>query len=311
MPADNDRKIVLVTRKTRLEELIAKYLTAAQARFYVEHLGADFSDYQREHDVYQAERRVTVQALEQWGRYQIIDRSFLPNFIFGPSDIVVALGQDGVVANTMKYLDGHPLIGLNPDARRYDGILLPFVPRDLSALLREVAAGKRGHKAVTMAKAALTNGQTLYAVNDLFIGARTHTSAIYEIALADQKERQSSSGLIVATGLGSTAWFKSIVTGSLAIAGAFGGGADRPPYLPQAWDTGALRFAVREPFPSRTSQVTLVCGSLDRAERLSVRSLMPENGVIFSDGIEADRLDFNSGTEAQITVAEREGRLVI
>lgn len=311
MSADNDRKIVLVTRKTRLEELIAKYLTAAQARFYVEHLGADFSDYQREHDVYQMERHLTVQALEQWGRYQVIDRSFLPNFIFGPSDIVVALGQDGVVANTMKYLDGHPLIGLNPDAKRYDGVLLPFVPRDLPALLGEVATGRRDHKAVTMAKAELTNGQVLYAVNDLFIGARTHTSASYEIATAERRERQSSSGLIVSTGLGSTAWFKSIVTGSLAIAGAFGGSESAPPYLPQAWDAGALRFAVREPFPSRTSQVSLVCGSIARTERLSVRSLMPENGVIFSDGIEADRLEFNSGTEAQIAVAEREGRLVV
>jgi hypothetical protein len=38
---------------------------------------------------------------------------------------------------------------------------------------------------------------------------------------------------------------------------------------------------------------------------------MPENGVIFSDGIEADRLDFNSGTEAQITIAERQGRLIV
>src|SRR5207244_2022046 len=157
------------------------------------------------------------------GRYQIIDRSFLPNFIFGPSDIVVALGQDGLVANTMKYLDGHPLVGLNPDAKRYDGILLPFVPGDLPALLRDVAAEKRPHRTVTMAKATLTNGQVLHAVNDLFIGARTHTSAIYQIAAGDRTETQSSSGLIVATGLGSTAWFKSIVTGSLAIAGAFGG----------------------------------------------------------------------------------------
>ena len=205
MSAANERKIVLVTRRTRLEDLIAKYLTADQARFYVEHLGADFSDYQREHDVYQAERRQTVRTLEQWGRYQIIDRSFLPNFIFSPSDIVVALGQDGLVANTMKYLDGHPLIGLNPDAKRYDGILLPFVANDLPALLREVAAEKRASKAVTMAKARLANGQLLYAVNDLFIGARTHTSAVYEIATNGQAERQSSSGLIVATGLGSTA----------------------------------------------------------------------------------------------------------
>ena len=311
MSAANDRKVVLVTRRTRLEDLIAKYLTAAQARFYVEHLGADFSDYQREHDVYQAQQHRTVQALEQWGRYQVIDRSFLPNFLFGPADIVVALGQDGVVANTMKYLDGHPLIGLNPDARRYDGILLPFVPDDLPALLREVAADKRGFKAVTMARARLTNGQVLHAVNALFIGARTHVSAVYEIAAGQHKETQSSSGLIVATGLGSTAWFKSIVTGSLAIAGASGSQVEPAPYSAQAWDCNALRFAVREPFPSRTSQVNLVYGELTKSERLSVRSLMPENGVIFSDGIEADRLEFNSGTEAQITVADRVGRLIV
>jgi hypothetical protein len=88
MPVANDRKVVLVVRRTRLEDLIAKFLTAEQAKFYVEHLGADFSDYQREHEIYQAERARTVQVLEQWGRYQIIDRGFLPNFIFGPHDIV-------------------------------------------------------------------------------------------------------------------------------------------------------------------------------------------------------------------------------
>src|SRR5258708_25139048 len=177
MSVASERKIVLVTRKTRLEDLIAKYLTPAQARFYVEHLGADFSDYQREHDVYLAARHETVQALEQWGRYQIIERGFLPNFIFGPSDIVVALGQDGVVANTMKYLDGHPLIGLNPDPGRYYGILLPFVAQDLPALLPELAADQRARKSATMAKASLANGPVPHAANELFIAAPTHTSA--------------------------------------------------------------------------------------------------------------------------------------
>src|SRR5262245_3028497 len=235
MPGVNDRKVVLVTRKTRLEELIAKYLTAAQAKFYVEHLGADFSDYQREHDVYLEQQHQVLRTLEQWGRYQMIDRSFLPNFIFGPSDIVVALGQDGVVANTMKYLDGHPLIGVNPDAGRYDGVLLPFVADDLPSLLPEVAADRRPFKTVTMAQASLTDGQVLYAVNDLFIGARSHISALYQIGFGGRSETQSSSGLIVSTGLGSTAWFKSIVTGSLAIAGAFGG-ENHGSYAPLAWD---------------------------------------------------------------------------
>ena len=311
MSAASDRKVVLITRKTRLEDLIAKYLTAAQAKFYVEHLGADFSDYQREHDAYQEQQHQVLQTLEQWGRYQVIERSFLPNFMFAPSDIVVALGQDGVVANTMKYLNGHPLIGLNPNARRYDGILLPFVAGDLSALLPEVAAGKRPFKAVTMARASLANGQVIYAVNDLFIGARSHTSAIYEIASGERKETQSSSGLIVSTGLGSTAWFKSIVTGSLAIACALSGEAKAETYQPLAWDNGELRFAVREPFPSKMSQVGLVYGRVTHSEELRIRSLMPENGVIFSDGIEADRLEFNSGTEAQVTVADRVGRLIV
>jgi hypothetical protein len=68
---------------------------------------------------------------------------------------------------------------------------------------------------------------------------------------------------------------------------------------------------VREPFPSKTSQVGLAFGEIGQKDALTLRSLMPENGVIFSDGIEADYLEFNSGTEARITVAERRGRLVV
>ncbi|WP_315749550.1 MULTISPECIES: sugar kinase [unclassified Bradyrhizobium] len=309
--SDNDRKVVLVVRRTRLEELITRFLTADQARFYVEHLGADFSDYEREHAAYQAARLTSVQTLERWGRYQIVDRGFLPNFIFGPADIVAALGPDGLVANTMKYLDGQPLLGLNPDAARHDGVLLPFAPADLASLLPEVAADRRAAKAVTMARASLADGQVLHAVNDLFIGARTHVSARYEIATREHQERQSSSGLIVATGLGSTAWFKSIVTGALAIAGNFGSPTTGGDYTALPWDARSLRFAVREPFPSKTSQTSLVCGGLNGAETLRLRSLMPENGVIFSDGIEADHLDFNAGTEAVIGIAERQGRLIV
>ena len=311
MVTNSDRKIVLVTRRTRVEELIARYHTLAQAKFYVEHLGADFSDYQREHEIYLGERRRVTELLESWGRYQVMNRDYLPNFIFAPSDIVVALGQDGLVANTMKYLDGQPLIGVNPDTARYDGVLLPFVADDLPLLLRDVAEDKRPFRAITMAKAMLTDGQVLHAVNDLFVGASSHISARYQIGFAGRQETQSSSGLIVSTGLGSTAWFKSIVTGSLAIARAFGGNEDGAAYAPLPWNAAELRFAVREPFPSKTSQVELVVGRLAAGTSLSLRSLMPENGVIFSDGIEADRLDFNSGTEARITVAERQGRLVV
>ncbi|MFT7387173.1 MAG: hypothetical protein ACI8VC_000410 [Candidatus Endobugula sp.] len=33
----------------------------------------------------------------------MVERNLLPNFIFGPEDIVVVIGQDGLVANPLKY----------------------------------------------------------------------------------------------------------------------------------------------------------------------------------------------------------------
>ncbi len=155
------------------------------------------------------------------------------------------------------------------------------------------------------------------AVNDIFVGPRSHTSALYELEHEGQREFQSSSGLIVSTGLGSTAWMKSVVTGSIAIARA-ASSVDNAlakdaaaSYQPMPWDTKALMFAVREPFPSRASQASIVWGRIDASHPLRLRSRMPEGGVIFSDGVEADFLRFTAGLEASIGVAPVSGRLVV
>lgn len=310
MSAAAERKVVLVTRRTRLEELVAKYHTLAQARFYIEHLGADFTDYVEEHMAYSRSLSQVSDALRSWGRHQVLDRAHLPNFVFAPDDIVVALGQDGLIANTMKYLEGQPLVGINPEPSRWDGLLLPFGPGHLESLLMDVAKDRRPTKSVTMAQARLSDGQTLRAVNDLFIGPRSHTSALYDIALGERKEQQSSSGVIVSTGLGSTAWLKSVMTGSLALV-AMAGVRTRAEYKPMAWDSGQLTFAVREPFPMKRAQATLVYGQVTREQPLSLRSRMPEHGVIFSDGMEADFLRFTAGVEVMVTVAETQGCLVL
>ncbi|MEO8007559.1 MAG: sugar kinase, partial [Betaproteobacteria bacterium] len=72
-----------------------------------------------------------------------------------------------------------------------------------------------------------------------------------------------------------------------------------------------LRFAVREPFPSRASQAPMVFGTVAERSPLKLRSFMGGNGIIFSGGIEADFLEFNSGTLAVIQVAGRVGHLVV
>ncbi|MCB1552428.1 MAG: sugar kinase [Xanthomonadales bacterium] len=309
---DSERKIVLVTRRTRLEELVARYNTVEQARFQAEHLGLDFADFVQEDRVYRDAVHASEQALGAHGKLQRLDRGFLPNFLFPPGCVVAVLGQDGLVANTLKYLDGHRVLAINPDPARWDGVLLPFTVPDLPKLLPELWQQRRGTREICMARARLSDGQELLAVNDFFLGARSHVSARYEIDLGDAHERHSSSGVIVSTGLGSTGWLRSVLTGALAVSG--GEGSDRTRALLESgmdWDADRLVFTVREPFPSRWSQAGLVFGEITPNMPLRVRSLMPDGGVIFSDGIEADGLEFRSGLEATIGLAEQRGRLWI
>lgn len=307
-----DRKIILITRKTRLENLVVRFNTIQQAQFYIEHSGNDFSDYLNEDSKYKQSVAMVISILEQMGNLHVVDREFLPNFIFGPDDLVVAIGQDGLVANTLKYLDSQPLIGVNPDRKRWDGVLLPFQATDLSKIVPEVFRNQRACKEITLAQVQLNDGQKLYAVNDLFIGQRTHVSARYVIDYGGSKEQQSSSGIIISTGLGSTGWLKSILAGASGVASTC---LQEKVQLTQkdtfAWDSNFLYFTVREPYPSHWTAADLVFGKIDRRKPFRVLSQMPEGGVVFSDGIENDFLEFNSGVEAAVGIADRKGRLVV
>jgi NAD kinase len=305
-------RIILVTRRTRLEDLVARLNTVEQARFYVEHMGADFSDYETEQVTY---RRAVEQAeatLSRFGRVQRLERSLVPNFLFPPDCLVVVIGQDGLVANTLKYLNGQPVIGVNPDRARWDGVLLPFAVADLRLVVPEAQARKRTTRSITMACVRLNDGQELHAVNDLFIGPRSHVSARYTIEHDGRTESHSSSGIIVSTGLGSTGWFRSLVTGAIGIAGQAGSSELAAlQHSGFAWESKFLYYTVREPFPSRNSQATLVFGRVATADVLRLTSQMPDYGVIFSDGVEHDFLAFNSGAIAEVRLAAREGMLVI
>ena len=307
-----ERKIILVTRKTRLENLIRKYNTIEQAKFVIEHSGSDFLDYVMEDSLYKKAVSTVVSALEQSGIVQILDRDFISNFIFGRDDIIVTAGQDGLTANVLKYLNSQPVIAVNPDPERFDGVLLPFEIKDASKVLIDIINNERRFKEVTLAKVSLNDVQSLLGVNDIFIGQRTYTSAQYILSQKNNEERQSSSGIIVSTGLGSTGWFKSILRGALGIVE---GCENRQVELRQIdnfnWNSDFLYYTVREPYPSKWTKADMVFGKVDNRNTLKVKSLMPENGVIFSDGIESDYLEFNAGSIAEVGISDEKGRIVV
>jgi Predicted sugar kinase len=315
-------KIIVLTKPTALQELSERMGTKAQARFYLAQeaarigdarLAPSYEEYERADAAYQRALERVKAALPRGVRVQYLDSGFLPQFTFGERDLVLALGPDGLVVNAAKYLDGQPVVAVNPDPERIEGVLLPFRVEQAGAALARVLEGRAAVRALTMAEARLADGQTLRAVNDLFIGRATHASARYRLSFGGVTEEQSSSGVIVSTGTGSTGWLRSVVAGAAGMVAALGG---EPGHLlaPDAcrFDPSAdeLVFSVREPWASRTTGATLVHGRIGPGAVLEIVSQMADGGVIFSDGVEADYLPFSGGAVARIGLSERKVALV-
>lgn len=299
-------RIVLVTRKSPLELLFEKLGTRTQAEFYLQSRGQKLSDYEEAHMRFEMGLQSVLQQLPAARRRTRVDRFQLDRFLFAPDDIVVFVGQDGLVANAAKYLRGQLAIGINPDPSRYEGVLVPHAPARLTELIRFAdltGAGSDAGKAFfiehrTMVEATREDGQSLLALNEIYIGHRTHQSSKYRIQVGDKVERHSSSGVIVATGTGATGWARSIST-PLRDA----------PALPTP-EASQIAFFVREAWPSVATGTDLVKGLVGEGESLVLHSDLPEDGLAFGDGIESDPIEFLSGQSLTIKVSDVRLRLV-
>lgn len=190
-----------------------------------------------------------------------LGRSLIPTYLFAKTYIVVALGQDGLVANA-EYIGAQPLIGVNPDPARFDGVLLRFAPSTLGRALDRVIAGHATFRQVTLAEARLSDGQ--------------RPSSIFTMA-----------------------------SGVAALTGGKGG-----PPITLGWEDEKLVWVVREPYVSKHSTARQTAGALSSGGVLRLESLMPSGGGVFSDGMEADSLQFNSGATVEVRPAEQRAQLV-
>jgi len=298
---------IIVKNKTRLESLVERFNTKAQAKFYIERLGGNFEDYEVEHETFHHSLVSLQTQLSKLIKNKTVERIYLPSFIFSEKNLIVVIGQDGLVANTAKYSKNCPIIAVNPDKDRYDGILLPFDTSNFRQGIENVMTNRYNAKTVRFAEAKMNDGQRLLAFNDLFIGISSHISARYKISYNNQMEEQSSSGLIVSTQAGSTGWLSSVFNMAYGVTGLFE--KNLKPKRPKLKDNELL-FAVREPFQSVRTQIGITTGIIKSQQSLSIESLMPTNGVIFSDGVETDFLKFNSGAIATIGIAKETAKLV-
>src|SRR5690606_17786859 len=92
-------RVVIVTRKTDFELLLVEHATFEQARFFLKTRGQDIAETKARHDRFVAAFcRVAAVVPTDW-RQTRVDRADVDRFLFEPDDVIVVLGQDGLVAN--------------------------------------------------------------------------------------------------------------------------------------------------------------------------------------------------------------------
>ncbi|MVO85113.1 hypothetical protein GPA10_10180 [Streptomyces sp. p1417] len=293
-------RAVLVHRTTEYEELLARHGTHGQAAFFLSTRGRDIDEVAERHRrARQALTDVAAAVPLRW-RGARVERADLDRFLFGPEDVVVVVGQDGLVANAAKYLTGQPVVGIDAEPGRNPGVLVRHRAADAAKLLPHAAAGASGATELTMVEAVTDDGQRLRALNEIYVGAAGHQTARYRIssgAAPGGAEAQASSGVIVGTGAGATGWLGSLRRQS-------GAGLRAPdPH------EGRLLWFVREAWASPTTGTSLVHGELTRDQRLWL-TVESDRLVAFGDGMETDALGLGWGQSVRVGVAGTALRLV-
>jgi NAD kinase len=287
-------RVVVVHRRTEYDELLATHGTRGQAAFFLSTRGRDIAELEERHRLTQQALETAAAAIPVDWRRGSVERADVSRFLFSPDDVIVVVGQDGLVANVAKYLDGQPVIGIDPEPGRNAGVLVTHAPADLGRLLHST-----DHVAIhTMVRASLDDGQELLALNEIFIGHPSHQTARYDLRTPEATgESQASSGVIVSTGTGATGWCRSVALERSS-----------PIRLPRS-DEPRLVWFVREAWPSPATGTTLTEGEL--TENDLVLTVKSGRLVAFGDGIEADSLTLTWGQTVRIGRADAVLRLVV
>lgn len=207
-------------------------------------------------------------------------------------DLIITIGGDGTFTKAANYIDKQFILGINSDPETSEGALKSITSHELDKLT-DILNGK--FKTIERQRAEiLINGKKTKekALSIIFLGAAYQFRASrYKIKYQGKEEEQRSSGVIVSTGTGSNAWFKSV------------GG------IPFSASDKQLKFIIREPYiGNRVFKPALLYGDILYEDKFEVTFLREDDNALAID----DKVyELNKNDKVEIRLSDNPLKVVI
>lgn len=222
--------------------------------------------------------------------------------LFKPETIVFVLGGDNYFQNVSHFLDNQPVLFINSDAERSSGALAAFDHTQIETEIKKILNGEYLIEEWTRLEAEIAHGgepKIVYhlALSEILVADNEPDQMTkYQMEFEGQTQRYNDSGLIIATGRGSTGWFDS------AIRYIKPEGFQFDPVLKQA------AFISREFFPKKTAQEATRFATFGTGDELLIHYLGYSPGRVSIDS--KVRHNIEMGDKVRIKIGSQPLRVI-
>jgi hypothetical protein len=230
--------------------------------------------------------------LNELGNLKVVWKNKLSKEDFKNKEMIITLGGDGTFLSASHFLENQIILGINDNPTRSEGYLTTTNLKNLKKKIRDIKEKRIKIKEYSRENIKLFKKKyctvTERALNETYFGnSNPHHPSNYELSYRNKKEFQRSSGILISTGTGSTAWYK-----------AMGGRKYRK-------TKSQLRFRIRELFIGRLFKSRIRKGRINPHEKLTIISKI-NHGILAIDSIriykisEEDKIEISVGKPLRV-----------
>jgi len=281
-------RILLIPKKSKLQwDLDRFHLTPRVLLARYRREGVNAARIMASHE---RQMRALQKVREMFPEAEVIAQEKISTKALAGAFLIIALGGDNHFQHVSHFAGDSVVAGVNSDPILSEGSLTNFTPEQLEKVADRFHKGRFGVDYWTRLQVTL-NGKKLHelALSEVFLGEASRCQmSRYRVSVGGRSELQKCSGLVVATGAGSSGWYDAAGRYLFPRGNRF------------SKTKACFRFLATEPFHGRLSKLFLLHGTVNRKETLKVRSMNDLCGVITLDS--QLEVPFPEGSEAVISL---------